>query len=91
MISNLSIGGTEVRLVSDDTYNKLRRKRYRDVLASENMRKRVAGEYVPTCVTGAPPVKLAAHQRAESGIRCCMAPNCRKVVQFRLKDGSGEG
>ena len=38
MISSLQIGGTEVPYVSDDTYKKLRMRRYKEV-ANENRRK----------------------------------------------------
>jgi hypothetical protein len=90
MISSLRIGGTEVPHVSDDTYKKLRTRRYNEA-ACENRRKRVAGEDVPICSTGAPPVKLSTSQRAVSGSRSCLGPNCPKNIQFHLKDGSGEG
>jgi hypothetical protein len=89
MISSLQKGGTEVPHVSDDTYQKLRSRRYNEV-ANENTRKRAAGEDVPTCAK-APPVKLLTSQRAVNGRRSCLAPNCPKPIQFFLKDGSGEG
>jgi hypothetical protein len=90
MISSLQIGGTEVPHVSDDTYKKLRTRRYNEA-GKENMRKRAACEYVPTCATGAPSVKLSTSQRAVGGMRSCLGPNCPKNIQFQLKDGSGEG
>ena len=89
MISSLQIGGPEVPHVSDDTYKKLRKRRYNEA-ASENSRKRAAGEDVPICAIGAP-VKLSASQRAASGARSCLGPNCPLNIQFFLKDGSGEG
>ena len=78
------MGGPEVPHVSDDTYKKLRKRRYH-VAANENMRKRAAGEDVPTCATGAP-VKLSVSQRAASGARNCLGPNCPRNIQFFLKD-----
>ncbi len=77
MISSLQIGGTEFPHVSDDTYKKLRRRRYNEVV-NENRRKRATGEDVPTCATGAAPVKLSTSQRAVSGRRSCLGPNCPK-------------
>jgi hypothetical protein len=81
MISSLQKGGTEVPHVSDDTYKKLRKRRNNEA-SRENMRKRAAGEDVPTCATGAPPVKLSASQRAVNGKRSCLAPNCPKAIEF---------
>jgi hypothetical protein len=90
MISSLQIGGTDVPHVSDDTYKKMRKRRNNEA-GQKNMRKRAAGEYVPTCATGAAPVKLLTSQRAVGGRRSCLGPNCPKNIQFHLKDGSGEG
>ena len=90
MISSLKIGGTEVPYVSDNTYKKLRTRRNHET-ALENGRKRAAGEDVPTCATGAPPVKLSTSQRAVNGTRSCLGPKCPNSIQFHLKDGSGEG
>ena len=90
MISSLQKGGTEVSHVSDETYKKLRKRRYNEA-ASENGRKRAASEDVPTCATGAPPVMLSTSQRAVGGRRSCLGPNCPKNIYYPLKDGSGEG
>jgi hypothetical protein len=90
IICSLQIGGTEVPHVSDDTYKKLRKRRYNEARI-ENRRKRAASEYVPTCATGAPSVKLSTSQRAVGGMRSCLVPNCPKNIQFFLKDGSCEG
>jgi len=90
MISMLRLGGTEVPDVTDDTYDRLRNRRYNQT-ASENRRKRAAGEYVPVCPTGAPPVKLTTSQRAVGGRRSCSGQNCRNNIQYFSKDGSGEG
>ena len=90
MISSLQKGGTEVPHVSDDTYKKLCRRRYNEV-AKENMRKRAAGEDVPTCATGGASVKLSTSQHAVSGRRSCLGPNCPKTITFFLKDRTGEG
>ena len=89
MISSLQIGGPEVPHVSDNTYKKLRKRRYNEA-ASEKSRKRAAGEDVPICAIGAP-VKLSASQRSVNGARSCLGPNCSKNIQFYLKDGSGDG
>jgi hypothetical protein len=48
MISSLQIGGTEFPHVSDDTYKKIRKRRYNEA-ACENRRKRAAGEDAPIC------------------------------------------
>ena len=89
MISSLQIGGPEVPHVSDNTYKKLRKRRYNEA-ASEKSRKRAAREDVPICAIGAP-VKLSASQRSVNGARSCLGPNCSKNIQFYLKDGSGDG
>jgi hypothetical protein len=91
MLSSLQIGGTEVPHVSDDTYKKLRMRRYYYEVANENRRKRAAGEDVPTCATGGASVKLSTSQRAASGRRSCLGPNCPKNIVFFLNDGSCEG
>jgi hypothetical protein len=91
MISMLREGGTEVPDVTDDIYEKLLRKREIYHKNKERARKRAAGEDVPVCPTGAPPVKLTASQRAEGGRRSCLGENCTNNIQFPLGDGSGEG
>ena len=69
--------------VNDGMYEKLRKRRY-DQTARENARKRAAGEHVPVCPTGAPPVKLAPHQRGNDGTRSCKGPNCTKHIYYRI-------
>jgi len=88
MISSLQ-SGTEVPHVSDETYKKLRSRRYNKT-ANENSRKRAAGEDVPICASAAP-VKLTTSQRAVGGRRNCLGPNCPLNIQFFLNDGSGGG